>query len=158
MLECGDSVRHTVFGEGEVCGTELNGGKLLALDVTFVCHGRKTFVWGECYFRFERLSARVDFSAPIRETKALEDVIQERVRQEKKWGPQNHDPFLYLTILGEEYGETCQAALEARFSEHNKKALEELREEAVQTAAVALAIVECLDRKKWAWGSHAEEK
>lgn len=91
-------------------------------------------------------------------SKALQDVLTERVCQDKKWGIQNHDMFLYLTILGEEFGETCQAALEARFSKDREKALKDLREEAVQTAAVALAIVECLDRKKWSWGSHAEKK
>jgi hypothetical protein len=79
---------------------------------------------------------------------ALRDVLAERKRQDAKWGEQNHDPFLYLTILGEEYGETCQAALEAKFG---KGSLGQLRLEAVQTAAVALAIVECLDRRRWAW-------
>lgn len=81
---------------------------------------------------------------------ALRDVLAERKRQDAKWGEQNHDPFLYLTILGEEYGETCQAALEARFG---KGSLGHLRLEAVQVAAVALAIVECLDRKQWKWPS-----
>lgn len=92
--------------------------------------------------------------------KALADVLAERARQDAKWGIQNHDIFLYLTILGEEFGETCQAALEARFGKDEAtKPLRylKLREEAVQTAAVALAIVECLDRKKWSWGSHAEK-
>ncbi len=91
---------------------------------------------------------------------SLYAVIEERLRQDKKWGEQNHDPFLYLTILGEEYGETCKAALELRFKtdpETEAERCAHLREEAVQTAAVALAIVECLDRKKWSWGSHAEK-
>lgn len=77
---------------------------------------------------------------------ALEHVNLERDRQEAKWGEQNHDPFTYLTVLGEEFGELCQAALHAKFG---GRAAEKLREEAVQTAAVALAIVECLDRGKW---------
>lgn len=84
----------------------------------------------------------------MKDTRALVDVLTERDRQDAKWGEQNHDPFLYLTVLGEEYGETCQAALDARFK---AASLEKLREEAVQTAAVALAIVECLDRGKWMW-------
>lgn len=79
---------------------------------------------------------------------ALYDVNAERDRQEAKWGEQNHDPFTYLTVLGEEFGELCQAALHARFG---GPASVKLREEAVQTAAVALAIVECLDRGKWAF-------
>lgn len=88
-------------------------------------------------------------------SKALESVLTEREAQDAKWGEQNHDPFTYLTILGEEYGEVCKAALEARFaplaSDDEFVALTELRAEAVQTAAVALALVECLDRQKWQW-------
>ena len=80
--------------------------------------------------------------------RATADVLAERVRQDRKLGEQNHDPFTYLTILMEEVGETSQAALEARFG---KGTIEHLREEAVQVAAVALALVECLDRAKWTW-------
>ena len=89
-------------------------------------------------------------NADIQE-RAMEAVLQERARQDAKWGEQNHDPFLYVTVLGEEYGELCQAALHARFG--GPKAVE-LRKEAVHTAAVALAIIECLDRGKWTWGNH----
>jgi NTP pyrophosphatase (non-canonical NTP hydrolase) len=85
----------------------------------------------------------------IMNTDAMESVIEERVRQEKKWGQQDNDPFVYLTVLGEEFGELCQAALHTRFG---GKAADKLREEAVHTAAVALAIVECLDRGLWSWG------
>jgi hypothetical protein len=95
--------------------------------------------------------ASMELTPPTPQTqKALGDVITERYRQEKKWGEQNHDPFYYLTVLGEEYGEACQAALDAHHHCDPVK-LEHLRTELVQTAAVALAIVECLDRKKWVW-------
>jgi NTP pyrophosphatase (non-canonical NTP hydrolase) len=80
--------------------------------------------------------------------KVLEEVVAERARQDQKWGEQNHDPFTYLTVLLEEVGELAQAALHARFGGH---AATGLRREAIQTAAVALAIVECLDRRKWTW-------
>ena len=83
---------------------------------------------------------------------ALADVIHERLRQEAKWGQQNHDPFTYITILGGEYGELCQAALHSRFG---GPAASKLREEAIHTAAVALAIVECLDRADWSWPSQS---
>ena len=84
-------------------------------------------------------------------TQALQDVLLERLRQEKKWGEQNHDPFCYLTVLTEEVGEFSQAALQTYFGGPAAKGL---REEAVQVAAVALAIVECLDRGKWEWGKY----
>lgn len=76
----------------------------------------------------------------------LIEVLHERVRQDTKWGEQNHQPFLYLTILGEEYGEACQAALKATY---DGGPLADLREELVQIAAVAVAAIECLDRNKW---------
>jgi NTP pyrophosphatase (non-canonical NTP hydrolase) len=84
---------------------------------------------------------------------ALDDVLFERECQDEKWGEQNHDPFTYGAILMEEVGEFSQAALNARFEKIGSPdiRLEHLREEAVQVAAVALAIVECLDRKKWRW-------
>jgi hypothetical protein len=41
------------------------------------------------------------------------EVTQERWRQEAKWGERNNVPIAeWLVILGEEYGEACQAALE----------------------------------------------
>lgn len=79
---------------------------------------------------------------------ALESVLSERARQDAKWGEQNNDPFCYITVLVEEVGELAQAALHTRFG---GPAAAHLREEAVHTAAVALAIVECLDRGKWRW-------
>jgi len=79
---------------------------------------------------------------------ALADVLAERDRQDAKWGEQNHDPFTYLAILSEEVGEFAQAALHLRFG---GEAQNKFRHEAVHMAAVALAMVECIDRKKWAW-------
>lgn len=77
---------------------------------------------------------------------ALRDILLERQRQDQKFGEQNLDPMLYLTVLTEEVGEIAKAILDIRFG---KDTLAHLREEAVQTAAVALAFVECLDRGKW---------
>jgi NTP pyrophosphatase (non-canonical NTP hydrolase) len=81
---------------------------------------------------------------------ALADVLRERKAQDAKWGEQNHDPFTYLAILVEEVGELAQAALHSRFGGH---AASGLRTEAVHAAAVALALVECLDRAKWEWAA-----
>ncbi len=40
-------------------------------------------------------------------------VQVERKRQNRKFGAQHHTPFEWLAILGEEYGEACQAAVDA---------------------------------------------
>ena len=92
---------------------------------------------------------------------AADEVLAERARQDARWGEQNHDPFVYGAILGEELGEFMQAALKARFESDFQSETDRarfaraMREEAVQCAAVALAIIECLDRGKWTWGGHA---
>lgn len=84
-------------------------------------------------------------------TPALLSVIKERKRQDAKWGEQNHDTNVWLGILGEEFGELCQAVNETWFDngpeERRKGGYENIRAEAVQVAAVAVALVECLDRR-----------
>lgn len=82
--------------------------------------------------------------------KALELVLAERVRQDARWGEQNHDPFTWNAILMEEVGEWQKEALTMRFNAVKANALD-MRVEAVRVAAVALAIVECIDRGKWRW-------
>lgn len=76
---------------------------------------------------------------------AINSILAERRAQDEKWGEQNHDSFTYLTILMEEVGEFAQAALHEKFGGEKASGL---RDEAVRVAAVALAIVECLDRNK----------
>lgn len=88
------------------------------------------------------------------------DVLKERLRQDEKFGPdQNHDPMVWLAILGEEYGEAARAALHAAFAIQSSptgpsygRHLAELREELIQVAAVAVAAVETLDRNTFEWG------
>lgn len=78
----------------------------------------------------------------------LKEVTAERLKQEEQWGEQNHDDFEYLTILGEEYGEACEAALKAapQMGEHTLTTYH-LREELIQVAAVAIKHVEAIDRR-----------
>jgi len=80
----------------------------------------------------------------------FEQVAKERQSQDKKWGEQNHHPMEWLAILGEEVGEANKAALEAHFAGYDRTGnLDNYREELIQGAAVAVAMVECLDRDKW---------
>ena len=76
------------------------------------------------------------------ETLALSDVLSERKRQDRKWGEQNHEPLVWLAILGEEYGEACAALLQRHLVGSRKH-----RDELVQVAAVALAAIESFDRR-----------
>ena len=78
------------------------------------------------------------------------EIRQERQRQDAKWGVQNHNPIEWIAILAEEFGEASKEALEAHFKEfyHDSNQLARYREEVIQVAAVAVAMVECLDRNK----------
>ena len=80
----------------------------------------------------------------------IREIISERKRQDKLWGIQNHDPMVWLSIIGEEYGEACQAANDAFFSKKEDKIGDDkwskYRIELIETAACALAAIECLDR------------
>jgi NTP pyrophosphatase (non-canonical NTP hydrolase) len=83
-------------------------------------------------------------------TLALQSVQAERNRQDEKWGDQsgNH-PFEWMSILGEEYGELCEAVNETFFKNGDKPergGIDKMRKEAVQVAAVAVALIEALDK------------
>lgn len=73
----------------------------------------------------------------------LASIVKERLRQDAKWGEQNHHPFTWTAIAGEEFGEVCQAALKATYG---GATWADYRKELVQAAAVLVAMVECLDR------------
>jgi len=75
------------------------------------------------------------------------DIGLERFKQDQKWGDQSEKgDAVFCAILGEEFGEVCQAFLQ-------EKPTHEIREELVQTAAVAVQWIEILDRR----ASHAGE-
>ena len=66
------------------------------------------------------------------------DVDHERRMQDNKWGVQNHSPERWMAILMEETGEVAKAVLE--------NSLLEYRKELIQVAAVAVAMIECMER------------
>jgi NTP pyrophosphatase (non-canonical NTP hydrolase) len=82
---------------------------------------------------------------------ALKDILEERERQDELWGEQNHHPVVWLSILMEEVGELAQEINEYKLFDNPNKSnftFNTLRDEAIQVAAVAIAMVECLDRNK----------
>jgi len=72
-----------------------------------------------------------------------DDVIQERVRQNVKWGHQRHHMGAWLAILTEEVGEVSQA-MQGRLGLTSMKDSDanDLYKELIQVAAVASAIAE----------------
>ena len=81
---------------------------------------------------------------------ALTLVDNERNRQDAKWGEQNHPPQYWTGILGEEYGEYCQAVNETIFrnGEPDSKngGAENMIRELTHVAAVAVGAIECIMR------------
>jgi NTP pyrophosphatase (non-canonical NTP hydrolase) len=86
-------------------------------------------------------------------------VMDERERQEAKWGEQNHEPCKYLAILAEEFGEVSEAVVHLTFGDVLKlkdgtvlttvaEVEKHYMEELVQLAAVAQAMVESVLRRK----------
>ncbi|GAB2528199.1 MazG-like family protein [Rufibacter soli] len=79
----------------------------------------------------------------------LAEVKTERERQDAKFSEQNHHPLEWVAILGEEFGEVSKAAVEAHFTGYaSSNNWANYREELIQVAAVAVAMVEALDRKE----------
>lgn len=80
----------------------------------------------------------------------IESIKGERVNQENKWGVQNHSPIEWCAILMEECGEVSREALEMHFKKYYKNTGQEDRyiKELIQVAAVALAMLECLERNR----------
>ena len=68
-------------------------------------------------------------------------ILDERDRQDARWGPQDHLLPTWLAILMEEVGELAAACLCHKFGSDDHPELD-WRKEAIQVAAVALSMVE----------------
>jgi len=80
----------------------------------------------------EQLSGRIE--------NTLGDVRQERYRELGIWGDQEHELFKWIAIALEELGEASKAALENDTIACGR--------ELIETAAVCVAAVEDIQRKK----------
>lgn len=81
---------------------------------------------------------------PYSQIKIFDAILEERCRQDQKWGPQrDHHPLYWLGILMEEVGETAQTVIEA--DPANRLHSAETRRELIQVAAVAVCWLEAMD-------------
>ena len=83
----------------------------------------------------------------------LTAIKAEGMKQDRKWGEQNHNPEIWLAILTEEVGELAQAMLADRFDTSRDEKLHDshhdsMEIEAIQIAAVAAHFIEYLSRRK----------
>lgn len=89
------------------------------------------------------------------EARAIQMIVKERRRQDEKFGKQDHDPAWWMVIMGEEFGETCEAVCEYRWAEANpehKSRQDRIRhavEEASQVAAVGAAMIQAILRDEY---------
>jgi hypothetical protein len=90
--------------------------------------------------------------------KVLQEIFDERVRQDEKWGEQNHpngtseefrraaEIYKRLYELGDATWDTILA--EEVYEARTETEDELLRKELIQVAAVACNWIECIDRRK----------
>jgi NTP pyrophosphatase (non-canonical NTP hydrolase) len=82
----------------------------------------------------------------VKRVDAFSKIVEERDRQDEKWGDQSHLPScVWQTILSEEIGEIAQECLSETFGDNPSvinKANENLRNELIQAAAVIVAWLE----------------
>jgi len=90
---------------------------------------------------------------------ALDAIRDERKRQDEKWGVQNHGDLAWLAVLAEEFGEAAIAVTKASvppcYSRPTEEQEQALRKELIQTAAVCVAWIQCLNRRR-AFGAEAQ--
>lgn len=90
----------------------------------------------------ERRATEVErLRAEVERLQRAAAIIDERDRQDAKWGPQDHTLPEWIVILMEEVGELAAAALCHQFGNDDHPELD-WRKEAIQVAAVALSMVE----------------
>lgn len=75
--------------------------------------------------------------------RSIDLIVRERASQEEKWGVQRHSWPEWITILAEEFREDAQEANNQYF--HPTGDLSLLKDELVQVAAVAVAMVEHIE-------------
>lgn len=81
--------------------------------------------------------------------KIVNEVLQEVMRASAKFPTWPTDPLHALAVLGEEFGELTQAMLQLTYEPH-KSSREDVRIEAVQTAAMAIRLLLSLDDYEYA--------
>lgn len=79
--------------------------------------------------------------------KIIKKVLEERKRQDQKWGEQNHNAPVWGMIIGEEYGEMCKAINEFGFNP-TPETEQDIYTETVQTMASCMAMLECIERNR----------
>ena len=82
------------------------------------------------------------------EKTALEHIMVEIHQSMEKYPTWPTDPIHALAVLGEEYGELTKDVLQMTYEPH-KSSIQNVRTEAIQTAAMAIRFVMSLDKYEY---------
>lgn len=100
----------------------------------------------------EEIAGPISLSNDPLTQRVLDIVGGERERQDALWGDQSGNSlFEWVSILGEEYGEFCEAVNETCFknpAHPERGGFRSIVKEAVQIAAVAVAIIEAVYHRR----------
>lgn len=86
----------------------------------------------------------------------IDQITAEVARATMKFPTWPTDPLHALAVLGEEYGELTKAMLQLTYEPH-KSTADDVREEAIQTAAMALRLAMSLDRYEYRRGEQHKQ-
>jgi len=81
--------------------------------------------------------------------KVIDDIRIEIARATDKFPTWPSDPLHALAVLGEEFGELTKAVLQMTYEPHKNVTREDVRSEAIQTAAMAIRFAMSLDRYEY---------
>lgn len=87
-----------------------------------------------------------------------DQVFAELARATSKFPTWPTDPLHALAVLGEEFGELTKAMLQHTYEPHKGVTPQDIRDEAIQTAAMALRLAMSLDRYEYTpQAQHSQE-
>ena len=87
----------------------------------------------------------------------IDQIITEVARATVKFPTWPTDPLHALAVLGEEFGELTKAMLQHTYEPHKGVTQRDIREEAIQTAAMALRLAMSLDRYEYRRGEQHKQ-
>jgi hypothetical protein len=93
---------------------------------------------------FNEMRMSLEIGVPGSTFDVIHEVLKECEYQDSKWGEQNHSPAAWFAILGEEFGEVAKETVGITFAHPWST---NYRTELIQTAAVAVRMVEAYDRR-----------
>jgi NTP pyrophosphatase (non-canonical NTP hydrolase) len=79
----------------------------------------------------------------------LDDIANEVVSATSKFPTWPDDPFHALAVIGEEFGELSKAIVQSTYEPEKCVAIEDVREEAIQLAAMAVRFLMSLDSEAY---------